>query len=265
MIPDPAELKALLDFAVSLTRHAGEITNRYFKGSFVAERKADNSFVTAADREAEKYLRTQIERAFPEDAILGEEEGEKAGRSNRRWILDPIDGTYSFVHGVPLYGVLIGLEIDSEAVLGVVNLPALDEVIYAARGLGCYWNEAEAHVSTTQSVTDALLLATDFGTCEQYGYGRAAESLQRQANEARTWGDAYGHVLVATGRAEIMLDPIMSVWDCAALLPIVEEAGGTFTDWRGQKTIHGGNAISTNGVLFETVMTAIRDTERTKC
>jgi histidinol-phosphatase len=263
MIPDAAELKALLDFAVGLARHAGKITNRYFKGSFVAERKADNSFVTAADREAEEYLRTQIEKAFPDDAILGEEEGEKPGRSNRRWILDPIDGTYSFVHGVPLYGVLIGLEIDNEAVLGVVNLPALDEVICAARGLGCFWNDAPAHVSATESLSDALLLATDFSSCERYGFGRAAEILQRQVNERRSWGDVYGHILVATGRADIMLDPIMNVWDCAPLLPIVEEAGGTFTDWQGQTTIHGGNAISTNGILFESVIAAIRNAERT--
>ena len=263
MIPVSAELKALLDFAVALARHAGETTNRYFKGSFVAERKADNSFVTAADREAEKYLRTQIEKAFPEDAILGEEEGEKPGRSNRRWILDPIDGTYSFVRGVPLYGVLIGLEIDSEAVLGIVNLPALNEVICAARGLGCFWNDAPARVSATESLGDALLLATDFSSCERYGFGRAAEVLQRQVNARRTWGDVYGHVLVATGRADIMLDPIMNVWDCAPLLPIVEEAGGTFTDWQGQRTIHGGNAISTNAVLFESVMNTIRTAEQT--
>jgi histidinol phosphatase-like enzyme (inositol monophosphatase family) len=263
MIPDSAELRALLDFAVGLARHAGEITNRYFKGSFVAERKADNSFVTAADREAEKYLRTQIEKAFPEDAILGEEEGERSGRSNRRWILDPIDGTYSFVHGVPLYGVLIGLEIDNEAVLGVVNLPALGEVVCAALGLGCFWNEAPAHVSVTESLSDALLLSTDFGSCYSHGFGRAAEILQREVNARRTWGDVYGHVLVATGRAVIMLDPIMNVWDCAPLLPIVEEAGGTFTDWQGRRTIRGGNAISTNGKLFESVLTAIRDAERT--
>jgi len=263
MIPDAAELKALLDFAVGLARHAGEITNRYFKGSFVAERKADNSFVTAADREAEKYMRTQIEKAFPEDAILGEEEGEKPGGSNRRWILDPIDGTFSFVHGVPLYAVLIGLEIAGEAVLGVVNLPALGELVYAARGVGCFWNEAEARVSTTKSMGDALLVATDFGACERYGYGRAAESLQRQVNERRTWGDAYGHVLVATGRADIMLDPIMNVLDCAALLPILEEAGGTFTDWQGRRTIHGGNAISTNTILFAPVVAANRDDQKT--
>jgi histidinol phosphatase-like enzyme (inositol monophosphatase family) len=263
MIPDSAELKALMDFAVGLARDAGEITNRYFKGSFVAERKADNSFVTAADREAEKHLRTSIEEAFPEDAILGEEDGEKPGRSNRRWILDPIDGTYSFVHGVPLYGVLIGLEIDGEAVLGVVNLPALGEVVCAARGLGCFWNDAPARVSATESLNDSLLLCTDFGSCYSHGFGRAAEILQRQVNARRTWGDVYGHVLVATGRADIMLDPIMNVWDCAPLLPIVEEAGGTFTDWRGQRTIHGGNAISTNGKLFEPVIAVIRNAERT--
>jgi histidinol phosphatase-like enzyme (inositol monophosphatase family) len=262
MNSDAAELRALLDFATKLATGAGEITISYFKGSFVAERKADNSFVTAADREAEKYLRTQIEKAFPQDAILGEEEGEKSGRSNRRWILDPVDGTYSFVRGVPLYGVLIGLEINSEAVLGVVNLPALGEVICAARGLGCFWNDAPACVSATDSLSDALLLATDFSSCERYGFGRAAEILQRQVNARRTWGDVYGHVLVATGRADIMLDPIMNVWDCAPLLPIVEEAGGRFTDWQGKRTIHGGNAISTNAVLFESVMNTIRTAEQ---
>src|SRR5712692_2821012 len=248
-----------MEFAVEIAGHAGAITYRHFKGSFVAERKADNSFVTVADREAEKYLRASIEKAFPDDAILGEEEGEKPGRSNRRWILDPVDGTYSFVHGVPLYGVLIGLEVDDEEVLGVVSLPALDELVYAARGIGCFWNDVPARASSTESLCDALLLATDFGACEQYGFGQAAESLQRQVHARRTWGDAYGHVLVATGRADIMLDPIMNVWDCAALLPILEEAGGTFRDWQGQRTIHGGNAISTNGALFEPVMAAIKE------
>jgi histidinol phosphatase-like enzyme (inositol monophosphatase family) len=261
VIPDASELKSLLDFAAQLARDAGEITLRHFKGSFLAERKADNSFVTVADRETEKYLRASIEKAFPDDAILGEEEGEKRGKSNRRWILDPIDGTYSFVHRVPLYGVLIGLEIDGEAVIGVVNLPALDELIYAARGVGCFWNDAPARVSSTNSLSDALLLATDFGACEQYGFDRATQILQRQVHSRRTWGDAYGHVLVATGRADIMLDPVMNVWDCAALLPIVEEAGGTFTDWQGRRTIHGGNAISTNGALFESVMAVIRKIE----
>ena len=259
MIPDPPQLRELLDFAVALARDAGKITYSYFKGSFVAERKADNSFVTVADREAERLLRARIEQAFPDDAILGEEEEEKPGTSGRRWILDPVDGTYSFVHGVPLYGVLIGLEIDGEPSVGVVNLPALDELICAARGVGCFWNNEKARVSSTAVLGEALLLATDFGTCEQYGFGRAVEKIGRSAGARRTWGDCYGHVLVATGRADIMLDPVMNVWDSAALLPIVEEAGGTFTDWRGERTIHGGNAVSTNRALFNEVMQAIKE------
>jgi len=251
---ETAELRVLLDFAVRLAREAGDIINRHFKGSVTVERKRDNSLVTIADREAESHLRAAIEQAFPDDGILGEEEVEKIGSSERRWIIDPLDGTYSFVHGVPLFGVLIGLEVDGEPSLGVVNLPALDEIVYAARELGCFWNGEPARVSSTSSLAEALLLATDFGACEQYGFGRAAEVLQRQANARRTWGDCYGHILVATGRADVMLDPVMNVWDCAALLPILEEAGGTFTDWQGQKTIYGGNAISTNGLLFDEVM-----------
>jgi histidinol phosphatase-like enzyme (inositol monophosphatase family) len=252
------QLKHLLDFAVDIAREAGKITWRHYQGSFAAERKADNSFVTIADREAEAYLRTRIAEAYPDDAILGEEEGEQSGSSNRRWILDPIDGTYSFVHRVPLYGVLIGLELDGEPVLGVVNLPALGELICAARGLGCFWNGEVGRVSATSALDQALLLSTDFGACEQHGFGPVVDSLQRQVQARRTWGDAYGHVLVATGRADIMLDPVMNVWDCAALLPILEEAGGTFTDWNGRRTIHGGNAISTNGLLFDRVMEAVK-------
>ncbi|MCA1632009.1 MAG: histidinol phosphate phosphatase, partial [Acidobacteria bacterium] len=154
------ELKGLLDFAVRLAGEAGEIVRGYYRGSFVAERKRDGSPVTAADREAEAHLRRAIETAFPDDAILGEEEGERQGVSNRRWIIDPIDGTYSFVRGVPLFGVLIALEIKDEAVLGVVSLPALDEMVYAARGAGCFLNGEPARVSSTSSLGGALLLAT---------------------------------------------------------------------------------------------------------
>jgi histidinol-phosphatase len=259
MATNKRELQQLMDFAVEIAREAGEITLRHFRGSFVAERKADKSFVTIADREAESHLRARIEAAFPEDSILGEEEADKSGVSDRRWILDPIDGTYSFVHGVPLYAVLVGLEFMGEPILGVANLPAVTETIYAARDLGCFWNGEPARVSSNTSLDEALLLGTDFGSCEQYGFGPAAASLQQRAHARRTWGDAYGHILVATGRADIMLDPVMNVWDCAALLPIIEEAGGTFTDWTGRRTISGGNAISTNGLLFEQVMEVVRN------
>ncbi len=258
MTADKSELTDLLGFAVDLARGAGAITLKYFRRALQTDTKADGSFVTIADRETEKFLRQSISERFPDDGLLGEEEGEHKGSSARRWIVDPIDGTFSFVHGVPFYGVMIGLEIDGEACLGVVNLPALDEIVYAAKGVGCFYNGHPARVSQTASLEESLLLSTDFGTCAQYGVGVAADQLQRRAKARRTWGDCYGHVLVATGRAEVMLDPVMNVWDCAALLPIVEEAGGTFTDWRGERTIHGGHAISTNGLLFDQVMSVVR-------
>lgn len=258
---DRKELERLLSFAVELARDAGEVTLKYFRSSLVPERKPDGSFVTEADRRAERLIRARLEENFPEDSVLGEEEGARAGSSGRQWIIDPLDGTYSFVHGVPLYGVLIGLEVGDEPALGVVNLPALGETVYAARGLGCFWNGARASVSSTARLEEALLLSTDFGTCEQYGFGQAATALQSRAAARRTWGDCYGHVLVATGRADVMLDPVMNVWDCAPLLPVMEEAGGTFTDWTGRPTIRGGNAISTNGTLFTEVLKTVTGDE----
>jgi histidinol phosphatase-like enzyme (inositol monophosphatase family) len=258
---DAKEMESLLAFAVDVAREAGEVTLKYFRSSLVPERKADGSFVTEADRRAERLIRARLEESFPEDALLGEEEGARTGSSGRQWIIDPLDGTYSFVHGVPLYGVLIGMEAWGEHALGVVNLPALGEMVYAGRGLGCFWNGARVGVSSTARLEEALLLSTDFGTCERYGFGRAAAALERRVAARRTWGDCYGHVLVATGRADVMLDPVMNVWDCAPLLPILEEAGGTFTDWRGQATIRGGNAISTNGALFDEVLKTVTSDE----
>jgi histidinol-phosphatase len=257
------ELQSLLDFGVGLAREAGEITLRYFRKEFETRLKGKNNFVTQADLEAEQFLRAEIAARFPDDAILGEEGGETAGASGRRWIVDPIDGTYSFVHGVPFYGVLLGLEIEGEPTAGVVHIPALGELVYAAKGLGCFWNGAPARVSQTHSLADALLLATDFGSCARYGFGAAAAELQRRASARRTWGDCYGYVLVATGRADVMLDPSMNVWDCAALLPVVEEAGGTFTDWRGRRSITSGNSVATNGRLFPEVLKVIEENRET--
>ena len=250
-------LNELLEFAVDLARGAGEITLRYFRKKPETSTKSDGSYVTIADRHAESYLREEIAKRFPDDGVLGEEELEQRGLSGRRWIVDPIDGTFSFVHGVPFYGVLIALEIEGEPVLGVVNIPALGEIVYAAKGEGCFLNGEPARVSSTAKLKDALLLATDFTTCAQYGFGPAGESLQKGAKASRTWGDCYGYVLVASGRADVMLDPVMNLWDCAPLLPIMEEAGGTFTDWRGVRTISGGNSIATNGVLFDEVMSIV--------
>lgn len=255
-------LKELLDFSVAAAREAGELTLKYFRRKFETRLKGKDNFVTQADVEAEEFLRREILKRFPGDAIVGEEGGESAGSTGRRWIIDPIDGTYSFVHGVPFYGVLLGCEVDGEPSVGVINIPALGEIVYAGRGLGCFWNGEPARVSRTEWLEDALLLSTDFGSCARHGLGAPAEELQRRAAQRRTWGDCYGYVLVATGRADVMLDPAMNVWDCAALLPVLEEAGGTFTDWRGQRTIHSGNAVATNGALYGEVMRIIEENVR---
>jgi fructose-1,6-bisphosphatase/inositol monophosphatase family enzyme len=139
----------------------------------------------------------------------------------------------------------------------VASLPALGELVSAAKGSGCFWNGRRAAVSTVDDLKDALLLFTDSAGFEPSGRERAFRRLLAATRMSRSWGDCYGHILVATGRAEVMLDPIMSVWDCAALMPIVQEAGGTFTDWAGRPTMRGGNAISTNGLLFEQVMRVV--------
>jgi histidinol-phosphatase len=247
-------LRAMLDFAVEAAWQAGKITLEYFQTATPVEHKADASPVTLADRRAEETLRERIQHAFPDHGILGEEFGEVPGRSRYRWILDPVDGTRSFIQGVPLYGVMMGLEEAGKAVLGVVHFPALGETVYAATGEGCYWNGRRAHVSGVARLEDAVLLATSLRSLYEEGRGPAFEVLQQRTRLQRTWGDCFGHILVATGRAEIMLDPVLNIWDCAALLPILEEAGGTFTDWAGIPTHTGGNGISTNGHLLRTVL-----------
>jgi histidinol-phosphatase len=251
-------LRTMLDFAVEATWQAGKITLEYFQAGTAVEWKADASPVTLADRRAEEKLRDCIQRAFPHHGILGEEFGEVAGRSSYRWVLDPLDGTRSFIQGVPLYGVMMGLEDAGRAVLGVVHFPALGETVYAAKGEGCYWNGRRARVSEVTQLEDAVVLATSVRSLYEEGRGRAFEVLQNKTRLQRTWGDCYGHILVATGRAEIMLDPILNIWDCAALQPILEEAGGTFTDWAGTPTHTEGNGISTNSHLFQTVMEIVR-------
>jgi histidinol-phosphatase len=254
-------VRELLDFAVETASEAGRLALRHFRAGVAVEWKADRSPVTAADRDAEALVRRLIEARFPAHAIVGEEMGESDRDSTYRWIVDPIDGTQSFIRGVPLWGVLLGLEIAGEMVVGVVRLPALDETIAAATGLGCWWNDRPARVSDVDRLNEALVLVTDTIDLSRRRPG-AFRALHARARSQRGWSDCYGHTLVATGRADAMLDPIMSAWDCAPLLPILREAGGTFTDWNGQATIYGGNAISTNGRLFDEVMKTI--TERTQ-
>jgi histidinol phosphatase-like enzyme (inositol monophosphatase family) len=258
-MPNDPSLRELMEFAVEAAWQAGKITLEYFQASFDLELKADLSPVTVADRRAEQALREAIERRYPDHAVLGEEFGETGPQGARfRWVLDPIDGTASFVRGVPLYGVMVAVERDGESVVGVVNLPALGEVVYAARGEGAHWNGRRARVSAVDRLEDALVLSTGETAMARFGRGAAYERLRAASKTQRTWGDCYGHMLVATGRAEVMLDPIMNLWDNAALLPILVEAGGTFTDWSGNATHTAPEALSTNGLVLDRVLAEIQ-------
>jgi histidinol phosphatase-like enzyme (inositol monophosphatase family) len=252
--PSLADLHAV---AVEAAREGGRVTLAYFNRGAAVEWKDDGSPVTVADRQAEAAIRRVIGSAFPTHAILGEEEGETAGSAPVRWIVDPLDGTRTFVRGVPLFGTLVGVEVEGEPVIGVVHLPALDETVAAARGAGCTWNGNPCRVSTVGRLEDALLLVTDERVARRRS--GAYDRLVAHTGMQRTWADCYGYVLVATGRAEVALDPIVNVWDCAALLPIIEEAGGRFTDWRGRRTIRGGEAVATNGRLHEEVLALLRE------
>lgn len=249
---------ALLEFATQAAWQAGRVTLAHFQTGVVAERKGDNSPVTVADRAAEHTLRELIATTYPDHAILGEEFGGEADDARPTWIIDPIDGTKSFVAGVPLYAVLLALVIDRRPQVGVMHFPGLNETISAGRGMGCYWNGRRARVSGVDQLKDATLLFSDLPTFAQAGYEAAWQRLIAATYIQRTWGDSYGYALVATGRAEIMLDPIMQVWDCGPLQVIMEEAGGRFADFLGTPTIFGGSAIATNTALFDDVMAIVR-------
>jgi histidinol-phosphatase len=251
-------LQPILEFAVEAAQLAGSFTLGYFNAGTPHELKADRSPVTAADRGAEQFLRERIARAFPTHGILGEEFGEQPGRDPARWILDPVDGTFSFICGVPLYSVLIGFEWAGEVLAGVIHLPALHETVYAARGLGCWWNGRRARVSDVSDLSQARLLATSGKLIGELGRAAAYERLRDRCLADRGWSDAYMYALVATGRADIALDPIMNIWDNAACLPVVTEAGGTFTDWTGRTDHTAAEALATNGRLLPDVLAALR-------
>lgn len=248
------QLEEILNFALNIAREAGDVTLRYFNAATPYEMKRDNTPVTIADRQAEELLRERILSRFPTHGVLGEEFGERPGRAPIRWILDPIDGTFSFISGVPLYSVLIGVEEAGEVVAGVIHLPALKETVYAARGSGCFWNGQPARVSQVAQLSQARLLVCGTKNIYKHSRGPAFERLRECCYADRSWSDAYAYALVATGRAEIVLDPVMSIWDTAALAPVLREAGGTLTDWSGRHTHTAPEAVATNGRLLEEVM-----------
>ncbi len=247
-----------LEVARQAVEHAGRLTLEYFRTALAVEHKADASPVTIADRRAEQQLRERLAAAFPDDGFLGEEFGEQAGSSGRRWILDPIDGTQSFIRGVPLYGVLVGLEHGGRCVVGVAGFPALGETYWAARGQGAFCDGRPIQVAAPPSLAEATLLTSD-AKPQHYGEKYPGfERLLRRVGRQRGWGDCYGYALVASGAADIMVDPLLNPWDSAAVLPIVEEAGGAFFSWEGEDTIYGGSGIACPLGLREQVLAALR-------
>jgi histidinol-phosphatase len=259
----------VLSFALELADAADRITMRYFRGDVGARQKADRSLVTRADIEVEAELRRRILERFPDHTILGEEEGYRQG-SNRsaRWLLDPVDGTNSFARGIPIWGTLIAFEHDGSSVVGVASAPALGTRWWAGRGLGAWRaplpgrgagaaDGVRIHVSDIARVEDAQVLHGSIRLGLDRWNGPLVDLL-RSAWRARSFADFWGHCLVAEGSAEVMIEPHVNPWDLAALIVIVEEAGGRLTDLDGRPTIEAGHCVTSNGALHEEVLRRLR-------
>lgn len=227
------------------------------------EHKADGSLVTQADRATEELLRHQLQRTRPRDVVQGEEMP-TTGHGNRRWVLDPIDGTVNYIRGVPVWATLIGLVVDDEPVLGLVAAPALSRRWWAAQGSGAWTGRTlsaarRIHVSDTSRIEHASASFSSIGSWlhrpERDGFLRLADRCWR----TRAYGDFWSHTLVAEGAVDLAVDPSLAVHDMAALAPIVVEAGGRFSDLSGQDGPFGGSAVSTNGVLHDAVLSLLND------
>ncbi len=252
---NPKLLSEYYRFITEIAYQAGRLTLGYFQTQLQVETKTDNTPVTAADRAAETYLRQRIEQAYPDHAIIGEEFGlkESAG-STHRWFIDPIDGTKSFMRGIPIYAVLIGLEIEGKIEVGAAYYPATDEMLAAASGLGCWWNGRPAHVSAVQSLDRAWVTTSSPSGFYKHKRMATFDRMIQNCYFQTGLSDAYGYLLVATGRVEVMLDPVMHEWDCAPFPVILREAGGYFGDWSGNPTIYAHEALGTNLALLPQVL-----------
>lgn len=242
--------------AVELATGAGALTRKWFdRGRVEFDTKDDGSPVTEADKAAERYLREQISQAFPTDAIIGEEEDNRDGTSGRTWIIDPIDGTKSFMHGVPLYGTLLSVVDEHGPAVGVVVMPALDEVVAAGRGLGCTHNGREVTVNEIDTLDKSYAMTSGFEWWPEDTPER--NRLIDGPMTVRTWGDAYGYVLLATGRTEAMVDPYVNIWDVAPMQVIIPEAGGKVTDQFGNPWEQGKHFVASNGHIHDALLTEI--------
>ena len=247
--------QATLDTAVALLREAGDRTLRWFRSpDLEVIRKGDGTPVTAADRDAERFLRERLADAFPGDGVLGEEEPPSASTTGRRWIIDPIDGTKAFTCGVPLYSNLLALEDGDGIAVGVVNLPALGETVWAGRGLGCWTERGPAAVSNHATLDGAYVMSSSF---DHWPAG-SIDALHAAGAILRTWGDGYGYSLVATGRVAAMVDPEVEPYDVGPMPVIMREAGGRFSDLAGAETIESRSGVSSNGHVHDALLEILR-------
>lgn len=252
-------LRAMVPIAID----AGNDTRQSFRQpTLVVDVKSDDSPVTIADRRAEEKTRQWVAEQFPDDAIAGEEFDETSGTTGYRWTVDPIDGTKSFICGVPLYSTLLALELDGQPIGGAIVIPALGEAVVAATGMGCFYSPdlkswSTARVSSQTDLKHAIFVTSEVKTFADRGDADVFERLQAATWLTRTWGDGYGYLMVATGRADLMVDPICNPWDVAAMLPILGESGGRFTDWKGTPTARSGEGIGTNGHLHDAALTLL--------
>jgi histidinol-phosphatase len=240
--------------AIAAAGQAAALAHQYYVGEVQVEWKPDQSPVTVADREGEALVRSRLLDAFPDDGFLGEEHGEKLGSSGYRWIIDPIDGTRSFVRGIPLWGTLLGLEYKGEQIAGVAVAPALGETWRALRGDGAYRNDRRIHVSRTDDLSQSLIFYSGVTWFQQSGHLDQFLALSGQTDRQRGFGDFYGFMLVAQGSGELMLDHGVKIWDVAALKPIVDEAGGRLTDWDGMANVQRTDVLASNGLLHDAAL-----------
>jgi histidinol phosphatase-like enzyme (inositol monophosphatase family) len=236
----------LVEFAVELVRGAGKLTLTWFADADLqVDWKADGSPVTDADRAAERWMREQLAQHCPHDGVIGEEEPPTDGSSGRRWILDPIDGTKAFTRGVPLYSTLLAFEDEHGPAVGVIGLPALDQVVSAGRGRGCWADGRRARVSTTPGIVGAYLTTSSYSHWPE----PPLLAVKRAGASLRAWGDGYGYALVATGRVDAMVDPVVNLYDVAPMPVIMTEAGGWFSSVTGDPSPAAGSGVATNGFI----------------
>lgn len=246
------DLDTLMDFAVRAAVGAGRITQTHF-GSAAVSFKGDGSEITLADTGSEAFLREMIAERFPEHGIFGEEGSRVESAGRYRWIIDPIDGTRSFAAGVPLYGILLALEVDGVPRVGCCHIPAIGDTVVAAVGAGCWHDGKRASVSECDRIADARVVTSGLEYWRDWAtpFGRAGfDRLVSDCRFARTWGDCFGYVLIATGRADIFVDPACgALWDFAPIGPIISEAGGRFATIAGGPVSAWTSALAANPTL----------------